>query len=171
MAAFLGSAQACAGLAGVILLLATGCGARHSDGPRHSHGPGAVHSGTAPARPGPKATGYVKRADFLTGVACTSTRACVAVGSYYYGAGPSLALAVRWNGRAWQAEPTPSRGNSQLSGVSCASAVSARGSTPPPRGQAPGPHGPGTPRWPEGPSDFVTGAFGRSGWPRGAVSR
>ena len=118
MAAFLGSAKACAVLAGAILLLAAGCGARHGDGPR------AVHSGTAPARPSPPATGYVKRADALTGVACTATRACVAVGSYYYGAGPSLALAARWNGRAWLTEPTPSRGESRLSGVSCASVAS-----------------------------------------------
>lgn len=39
--------------------------------------------------------------------------------------GPSLTLAARWNGRAWLAEPTPSRGHDgRLDGVSCASAIS-----------------------------------------------
>src|SRR5215467_13298902 len=36
------------------------------------------------------------------------------------------------------------------------SAVLARGSTPP-SGDTPDPDGPGTPRWPRGPRDFVTG--------------
>jgi hypothetical protein len=113
MAGFLGNAKTRTVLAGAILVLAAGCGARHSDGPH------AVRAGTAPARPSPPVTGYVKQASFLTGVACTSARACVAVGSYYYGAGPRLALAARWNGRAWLTEPTPDRGKGQLSGVSC----------------------------------------------------
>src|SRR5262249_40231950 len=51
---------------------------------------------------------------------------CVAVGWYYYGArGPSLTMAIRWNGRAWLATPALSRGHrSQLDGVSCATATS-----------------------------------------------
>jgi hypothetical protein len=67
----------------------------------------------------------VKRADFLNAVTCTSTRACVAVGSYYYGGPPSLTLAARWDGRAWLTEPTSSNGrDSHLSGVSCATGAS-----------------------------------------------
>src|SRR5215469_9291845 len=38
------------------------------------------------------------------------------------------------------------------------SAVLARGSTPP-SGDTPDPDGPGTPRWPRGPRDFVTGTL------------
>lgn len=77
-------------------------------------------------RPAPSATGIVKHAGFLTGVTCLPAGTCVAVGWYYYGAtGPSLPLAIRWNGRAWLAEPAPSRGHhSQLDGVSCAAATS-----------------------------------------------
>jgi hypothetical protein len=58
-------------------------------------------------------------------VACLSAHTCVAVGWYYYGAArQSLTLAARWNGRAWLADPTPSRGHdSRLDGVSCASAT------------------------------------------------
>jgi hypothetical protein len=58
----------------------------------------------------------------LTGVTCLPAGTCVAVGWYYYGAtGPTLTQAIRWNGRAWLATPTPSRGqHSQLGGVSCA---------------------------------------------------
>jgi hypothetical protein len=103
-----------------VLLLAAGCGAAH--GP----GPSPAQPASSQSRPRPSATGYVKRADFLTGVACLPTGTCVAVGWYYYGtAGPSLTLAARWNGRAWLAQPTPSRGHdSRLGGLSCASATS-----------------------------------------------
>jgi hypothetical protein len=68
----------------------------------------------------------------LTGVSCTSTTACTAVGSYgspCFECGaplPGLALVERWNGSSWssQASPTPV-GNSflTLSGVSCATAT------------------------------------------------
>jgi hypothetical protein len=68
----------------------------------------------------------VKRADFLKGVACQASGSCVAVGWYYYGAaGPSRALAARWDGRAWLAEPAPVRGSGDLlDSVSCATAAS-----------------------------------------------
>jgi hypothetical protein len=63
---------------------------------------------------------------FLTGVSCTSARACTAVGVDYVpgtGTGP---LAERWNGSRWALEVTPSPGNSgvPLAAVSCGSATS-----------------------------------------------
>ncbi len=118
MVGFLGNRKSCPLAVSAILLLVAGCATGLSHG---------AHAGTSGSpRASPSATGYVKRADFLTGEACVSARMCVAVGWYYYGAaGPSLTLATRWNGRAWLAEPTPSRGHdSQLGGVSCASASS-----------------------------------------------
>ena len=54
-----------------------------------------------------------------------SARACIAVGDYKNGAGTSVTLAERWNGRRWAIQPTPNpRGalNSHLFGVSCVSA-------------------------------------------------
>jgi hypothetical protein len=103
-----------------ILLVVAGCATARG------HAALVGRATSKPPKPTRLATGQVKRADFLTGVACASARTCVAVGWYYYGtAGPSLSLAVRWNGRAWLAEPTPSRGrDSSLDGVSCASATS-----------------------------------------------
>jgi hypothetical protein len=63
---------------------------------------------------------------FLTGVSCTSARACTAVGVDYVpgtGGGP---LAERWNGSKWALEVTPSPGNEgvPLAAVSCGSATS-----------------------------------------------
>jgi hypothetical protein len=63
---------------------------------------------------------------FLTGVSCTSARACTAVGSDYVpgtGTGP---LAERWNGSRWALEVTPGPGHSgvPLAAVSCGSATS-----------------------------------------------
>jgi hypothetical protein len=60
----------------------------------------------------------------LTGVSCTSAKACTAVGSYQPGEGASAALAERWNGKAWAAQTVPSpsgASESGLSGISCAS--------------------------------------------------
>jgi hypothetical protein len=101
-------------------LLAVACGTAPG------HGAGPAQPTSPRSRPSPSITGYVKWADLLTGVACLPAGACVAVGWYYYGAdGPGLTLAARWNGRAWRAEPTPSRGRrSQLDGLSCASGSS-----------------------------------------------
>jgi hypothetical protein len=54
----------------------------------------------------------------LSGVWCTSSSACVAVGFTDSGT-----LAERWNGSAWSIQPTPSPGNlAGLDGVSCSSA-------------------------------------------------
>jgi hypothetical protein len=63
---------------------------------------------------------------FLTGVSCTSARACTAVGVDYVpgtGTGP---LAERWNGSQWALEVMPSPGHSgvPLAAVSCGSATS-----------------------------------------------
>jgi hypothetical protein len=118
MVRFPGNGGSYAVAVSAILLLVAGCGSGHG------HAAGVVESASKPPSATPSATGFVKRADFLTGVACLSARTCVAVGWYYYGAArPSLTLAARWNGRAWLAEPTPSRGHgSRLDGVSCASA-------------------------------------------------
>jgi hypothetical protein len=62
----------------------------------------------------------------LTGVSCSSSRACTAVGFDYVpgtGGGP---LAERWNGRSWTLQSMPSAGNEgiPLAGVSCPTARS-----------------------------------------------
>ena len=61
----------------------------------------------------------------LTGVSCTSARACTAVG---YDSGPNLGgtLAERWNGSTWRIQPTPSPGvgGVPFAAVSCGSAKS-----------------------------------------------
>ena len=119
MVRFLGSGRSCAVL-GILMILAAGCGTGRA------HAAPAGQPRSPRPRPAPSATGVVKQADSLTGVACLPAGTCVAVGWYYYGAtGPSLTLAMRWNGRAWLTEPAPSHGqHSQLDGVSCATATS-----------------------------------------------
>ena len=119
MVRFLGSGRSCAVLA-ILMILVAGC----ATGRAHAAPAGQPRS-TRP-RTAPSATGIVKHGGFLTGVTCLPAGTCVAVGWYYYGAtGPSLTQAIRWNGRAWLAMPTPSRGHhSQLDGVSCAAATS-----------------------------------------------
>src|SRR5436190_1284096 len=70
----------------------------------------------------PKPTGSSNSA--LSGVSCTSARACIAVGSYNNGT-TLVALAERWNGTKWsiQHTPKPTGGsNIGLRGVSCVSA-------------------------------------------------
>ena len=61
----------------------------------------------------------------LTGVSCTSARACTAVG---YDSGPHLGgtLAERWNGSTWHIQPTPGPGvgGVPFAAVSCGSATS-----------------------------------------------
>lgn len=73
----------------------------------------------------------------LSGVACTSSAACTAVGDV-----DGAALVERWNGRAWFIQPTPNEAQAPLTGVSCVSATvceavgtanaDAQGSTAPP---------------------------------------
>jgi hypothetical protein len=59
----------------------------------------------------------------LTGVSCTATNACTAVGSSSGSGGTHAALAEGWNGTSWTIETTPnptSATSSELNGVSCA---------------------------------------------------
>jgi hypothetical protein len=61
----------------------------------------------------------------LSGVSCTSTTACTAVGYYINSADASVALTERWDGKSWTIQTTPAPSNSLasiLSGVSCTSA-------------------------------------------------
>jgi hypothetical protein len=61
----------------------------------------------------------------LTGVSCTSARACTAAG---YDNGPNLGgtLAEHWNGSKWSIQPTPSPGSGGIpfAAVSCGSTTS-----------------------------------------------
>jgi hypothetical protein len=61
----------------------------------------------------------------LSGVSCTLSEACTAVGQYINSSSVEVPLAERWNGKAWSIQatktPTGAKGSS-LSGVSCASA-------------------------------------------------
>ncbi len=61
----------------------------------------------------------------LTGVSCTSARACTAVG-WDSGPGVGGTLAERWNGSTWriQATPSPGIGGVPFAAVSCGSATS-----------------------------------------------
>jgi hypothetical protein len=65
----------------------------------------------------------------LTGVSCTSTSACTAVGRYY--GSPSIAtLAEGWNGTKWVIQPTPNpTGDSvaEFYGVSCTATTACTG--------------------------------------------
>jgi hypothetical protein len=59
----------------------------------------------------------------LTGVSCTSSTDCTAVGSYGNRAGTVFTLAERWNGTSWNLRSTPNAAgaaDSHLSRVSCA---------------------------------------------------
>jgi hypothetical protein len=62
----------------------------------------------------------------LSGISCTSPRACEAVGAFANAAGANQPLAERWNGTSWtlQSVPKPTGASSaQLSQVSCFSAT------------------------------------------------
>lgn len=63
---------------------------------------------------------------FLTGVSCTSARACTAVGVDFVPATGGGPLAERWNGSRWTLQVTPNPGQSgvPLAAVSCGSATS-----------------------------------------------
>jgi hypothetical protein len=70
----------------------------------------------------------------LNGVSCTSTTACIAVGSFVDSAGRGAPLVERWDGASWSIQTTPTPpgvSDSMLWGVSCASttACSAVGSS------------------------------------------
>lgn len=65
----------------------------------------------------------------LTGVSCTSTTACTAVGYQGYGHEGGIeqreksALVERWNGAQWSLQSTPSVEGSAFNGVSCVSST------------------------------------------------
>lgn len=59
----------------------------------------------------------------LSGISCTSSKSCMAVGSYTTKGGAIKALAERWDGKRWRMEPAASPAHLQvLAGVSCLSA-------------------------------------------------
>ncbi len=63
----------------------------------------------------------------FTGVACTSTTSCIAVGQYNTLATVTETLAMRWDGKRWSILPSPNAPGSAVSvlaGVACASATS-----------------------------------------------
>jgi hypothetical protein len=60
----------------------------------------------------------------LGAIACTSSKACTAVGAGYSNTGTSVTLAEHWNGANWAIQPTPNPAGStqsSLGGVSCIS--------------------------------------------------
>jgi hypothetical protein len=79
---------------------------------------------------------------FLSGVSCSSAKACTALGDYIVGAGTGaeLTLAERWNGSNWtiQTTPNPTGSDFMFRGVSCptASACTAVGQYTAPGGAA-----------------------------------
>ncbi len=63
----------------------------------------------------------------LSGILCTSSHFCIAVGSYTNKAGGQFTLAERWNGSKWSIQATPNPSNAfgnTLNGTSCASSTS-----------------------------------------------
>lgn len=78
--------------------------------------------------PGAATAGHVFNS-FLSGIACSSVRACFAVGEYRNNNGAVVNEALRWNGRKWSLSTTPDPGgrtaghaSNSLSGVACVSA-------------------------------------------------
>ncbi len=64
------------------------------------------------------------KASRLSGISCTSSTACIAVGNYESSSGAIIILAEQWNGTEWkiQSIPSPTEGTtSVLDGVSCTS--------------------------------------------------
>jgi hypothetical protein len=66
------------------------------------------------------------KSSYLTGVSCTSSTTCMAVGHFENSAGKIVPLAESWNGTAWtvQEPPLPAEGLAgTLYGISCVSAT------------------------------------------------
>ena len=57
----------------------------------------------------------------LSAVACTSASVCTAVGFSDLTAGRVLAVAERWNGKAWRLQALPKAATTQLQAVACSS--------------------------------------------------
>lgn len=69
------------------------------------------------------------KASELTGVACTSSTACRAVGSYVDSGGVTKPLSLSWNGTTWSVTTTPvpaGATSSRLDGIACISASDCR---------------------------------------------
>jgi hypothetical protein len=78
---------------------------------------------TRPTGAGPAARPAASGSDELSGISCTSTHYCIAVGTAHMnGLGVGTAQALAWNGRGWQVLPTPGRAGSSLAGIDCLSA-------------------------------------------------
>jgi hypothetical protein len=99
------------------------------------HGSGAAAAAAATAGPagtpgtskpgaGGPAGGPVKRADFVSGISCTSSSDCLAAGWYYYGtAGPSHTLVEALTGTRWSVVQLPADARAgTLTAISCAGA-------------------------------------------------
>lgn len=85
-----------------------------------------VFAGVASARWSVQPTPRLEQGDALSGISCTSSTACVAVGGPdfgVFGGGVTRGqlFADRWDGRVWSLErlPTPAPTSSNLAGVSC----------------------------------------------------
>jgi hypothetical protein len=52
-------------------------------------------------------------------VSCTTSTACVAVGTYRNSSGVTALLAERWDGTSWHQETMPTQSDASLNGVSC----------------------------------------------------
>jgi hypothetical protein len=64
--------------------------------------------------------------ELLSGVSCSSSTACTAVGWYKLGSGRYMTLSEEWSGAEWSVQPTPDSigaEESELSGVSCSSSA------------------------------------------------
>lgn len=114
-----------AGLDGVSCTLRTGCVAvgwsvpsdTDEPVPLVEHWNGSTWS--IEPTPIPRAPGW---GGGLSAVSCTSSRACIAVGSFDDDAVGEVALVERWNGAAWSIQPTPQLDNANvLEDVSCTS--------------------------------------------------
>ncbi len=104
---------------GLGLITACGTAGAKSEG---SADASAARSGAAAtsATAGPGSP--VKRADFLSGISCTSSSDCLAAGWYYYGsAGPSHTLVEAFNGAKWSVVRLPADARTgTLTAISCA---------------------------------------------------
>jgi hypothetical protein len=81
-----------------------------------------LSGGTWAPVPSPKPPGSTFT--MLGGVACTSARNCLAVGTYGTSPSTSFPLAQRWNGTAWSLVSVPTAGStsSRLESIACTSA-------------------------------------------------
>ena len=86
--------------------------------PERTHTLTATWDGTAwTVRPSPDLSRSITE---LTGVSCTGSSNCIAVGDDDSGGGPLHPLSARWNGTAWQVLATPIPGGAGgLTSVSC----------------------------------------------------